>query len=315
MRFRDQVALTLPALLLRLALCAIFLWAGLGKILGEMTVTGADAARLTNLGVHLTPPPGTGSPADVPPAPLPENTPAPTRPLPEPPPPTELITPDNPAAQPPAPSGSAGDDDAGAAPLSMRFDAPRWIPVQLSRGPYNAADFPGEHRVQRVHGVTLVLSKAADPGLDAQSRPIPRTMPTWVGADRWPIYLAWAAAVSEILAACMLLLGVLTRLGALLVAGIMLQAMWLTQIGPAVVGRVPSYLGLLPSAADPWDPAAYQSLCFQVCCLVMALAVFFLGSGPVGLDRALFRSTERLERAEEPARKRSTFDRRPTDTP
>ncbi|RMH26224.1 MAG: hypothetical protein D6692_09780, partial [Planctomycetota bacterium] len=53
MRFRDHVALTLPSLILRLILCVTFLWAGLGKILGEMTVTGDDAARLTQMGFTL----------------------------------------------------------------------------------------------------------------------------------------------------------------------------------------------------------------------------------------------------------------------
>ena len=307
MRFRDQVALTLPALILRLTLCLIFVWAGLGKILGETTVTGADAARLHNMGIALS------NPA---PLPTPPQDPAPTRPLPEtqpetppqtqpePLPPTDLIIPDETdPANPPA------------SPMALGLPGPRWIPVQNTRPVLTAADFPTEHRVQRVHGITLLLSRAADPGLDSQSRPIPRTMPEWVGADRWPVYLAWAAAVTELLAAFMLLLGVLTRLGALFVIGIMLQAMWLTQIGPAVVGRVDSLIGFLPKAADPWSPASYQTLLFQLCCLAMAKAVFLLGSGPIGFDRALFRPAERLERAAPNAKRRSTFDRQPTDTP
>ncbi len=183
------------------------------------------------------------------------------------------------------------------------------------RAPLTAADFPAEHRVQRVHGITLLLSRAADPGLDSQSRPVPRTMPAWVGADRWPVYLAWAAAVTELLAAFMLFFGVLTRLGALLIIGIMLQAMWLTQIGPAVVGRVDNLIGFLPKAADPWSPASYQTLFFQLSCLAMAKAVFLLGSGPIGFDRALFRPAERLERTDSNPKRRSTFDRQPTDTP
>lgn len=311
MRFRDQVALTLPALVLRLTLCLIFVWAGLGKILGETTVTGADAARLHNMGVSLS---------ATAPLPTPPESPAPTRPLPE-------NTPSTPQPQPPTqpeaqpetlpPSDLIIPDqtDPPASPMALGLPGPRWIPVQNARPVLSAADFPTEHRVQRVHGITLLLSRAADPGLDSQSRPIPRTMPEWVGADRWPVYLAWAAAVTELLAAFMLLFGVLTRLGALFVIGIMLQAMWLTQIGPAVVGRVDSLIGFLPKAADPWSPASYQTLLFQLCCLAMAKAVFLLGSGPIGFDRALFRSGERLERTQPNAKRRSTFDRQPTDTP
>jgi len=306
MRFRDQVALTLPALILRLTLCLIFVWAGLGKILGETTVTGGDAARLHNLGIALAPPVGT-APATIPAPPTPTPaTDAPTRPLPEPTlPPTDLVTPD--AQQPAA--------DEPASPLSMGLAEPHWLPVRLVRVPLTAADITTEHRVQRVHGITLMLSRAADPGLDAQSRPIPRTMPAWVGADRWPVILAWTAAMSELLAAFMLLFGVLTRFGALLIIGIMLQAMWLTQIGPAVMGTNPTFLGFIPAPADPWSPAAYQTLFFQLCCLAMAKAVFLLGSGPIGFDRALFRHSERLERAAPNPKRRSTFDRQPTDTP
>lgn len=127
--------------------------------------------------------------------------------------------------------------------------------------------------------------------------------------------LAWAAAVTEILAAGMLLAGVLTRFGAVLLVGVMLQAMWLTQIGPALMGNRASLIGFLPAAADPWDPSAYKDLLWQLSCLVMAACVFLLGSGPIGLDRALFRTHERLERTEPKAARRSSFDRGPTETP
>lgn len=302
MRFRDQVALTLPALLLRLALCLIFLWAGLGKILGETTVTGDDAARLHAMGIRLAPPApespeATPGPA-APPRPLPDTQPAE--------PPTDLVVPDE-------PPGDGGDaEPAGAARPNAGAN---WVLTQAVTPPMTAADFPGEHRVQRVYGIALLLSRAANPGLTSNSEPIPATMPAWVGADRWPVYFAWAAAGAELLAAAMLFFGVLTRFGALIIVGIMLQAMWLTQIGPAVVGRVDSYLGFIPATGDPWAPPTFQTLFFQVACLTMAGAVALLGSGPIGFDRALFRPPERLERTAPPAKQRSSFDRQPTDTP
>lgn len=342
MRFRDQIALTLPALLLRLTLCLIFTWAGLGKILGETTVTGDSAARLARMGVAMTPvnpPASTPSPART----LPDTTP--TTPA---TPPTELIIPDSalpagqPAAKPAAqPAGQPTTDkpvappttpptnpanppanpttDATMPPMPLEptamLEAPRWLPVQNTRPNPTAADFPGAYRVQRLYAIALVLSRAGDPGLSPESKPIPRTMPAWVGADTWPRILAWAAAVTELLAAFMLFFGVLTRFGALMVIGIMLQAMWLTQIGPAVVGRVDAYIGFIPASADPWDPLSYQALFLQVACLVMAGAVFLLGAGPISFDRALFRPAERLERSEPAPKNRTTFDRQPTDTP
>lgn len=306
MLFRDQVALTLPALLLRLTLCVIFLWAGLGKVLGEARVTGDDAARLARMGV----------------TPAPVATPSePTRALPEPPagagdqpsnrpanppaePPTELIVPGESPAE-----GSEGS-------TAMLPGVVRWLPVQAMRTEYTGEDFPGEHTVQRVYSVALILSKAGDPPARADGMPGRRTMPGWVASERWPMILAWAAAVTEILAGAMLLLGVLTRFGAVLLVGVMLQAIWLTQIGPAVMGNRASLIGFLPGAADPWDPSAYKDLLWQLSCLVMAACVFLLGSGPIGLDRALFRTQERLERTESKAgRNRSSFDRGPTETP
>ncbi len=320
MRFRDQVGLTLPALILRLTLCLIFFWAGLGKILGEMSVTGDDAARLAAMGVHLTPTiPEAARTPDLPPAP--PAAPAPNRPLPSSPEgvrPNPAV-PDAPAPDRPAPADAPdaaepGDlAEPGSSDVAHALSGPRWLPVQRT-GP-TAADYAGEYSVQRLYGIALVLSRAGDPGLSPESRPIPRTMPAWVAADRWPVILAWAAAGTELLAAAMLLFGVLTRFGALLIVGVMLQAMWLTQIGPAAVGREAAMAGFLPAAADPWDPGAYQALFFQLCCLVMALAVFLLGSGPIGFDRALFRPAERLERTEPGAKRRTSFDRQPTDTP
>ena len=311
MRFRDQLALTLPSLILRLTLCLIFLYAGLGKLLGETTVTGDDARRLVAMGVHLSPSTPTNPPAAAP---------APTRPLPPETstPPTELIIPDQPdpttdstITEPETPT-SGIDTNAPPTTMASAMAAPRWLPVQHTP---TAADFTANSTVQRVYGIALLLSKAGDPGLTPDSRPIPRTMPAWVAADRWPVYLAWAAAGTEILAAAMLFFGVLTRFGAVLIIGIMLQAMWLTQIGPAVVGRVDAYLGFIPAIGDPWSPATYQTLFYQIACLAMAKAVFFLGSGPIGFDRALFRAPERLERPSTAPKKRSTFDRQPTDTP
>ncbi len=329
MRFRDQVALTLPALILRLTLCLIFAWAGLGKILGETTVTGDSAARLARMGVALTPvQPTAATPAPARALPDPATTPPSTPPsTPPTEPPTELIVPPTnpattPAATPTATPSSAPNADSARPPVppmplepTAMLDAPRWLPVQSTRPTYTAADFPGEYRVQRLYGIALLLSRAGDPGLSADSKPIPRTMPAWVGADTWPRILAWAAAVTELLAAFMLFFGVLTRFGAILIIGIMLQAMWLTQIGPAVVGRTDAYLGFIPAGGDPWDVSTYQTLFFQIACFVMAAAVFLLGAGPISFDRALFRPPERLERTEPAPKARTTFDRQPTDTP
>lgn len=323
MRFRDHVALTLPALVLRLVLCVTFFWAGLGKLMGEFEVTGDDAARLVRMGAQPEPVAPVSAPAH--PLPEPDRSGAsdsvddtPPNPTPEEP-PSGLVVPDAeaaPAAEPeaegaePAPAGAkpgeshAKDESAGY--------ASQWSGGATAGTIFADQDYEGVYRVQRVGQVALLLSKAGNPGLDAQSQPLPRTMPAWVAAERWPIYLAWAAAITEMLAATMLFFGVLTRLGGLMLATVMAMAMWLTQIGPAAMGVHDAWFGIIPRATDPWAPDAYATLLWQLACFTMAAAVVMLGSGPIGFDRALFRPGEKLERSS-PKRERSTFDRGPSE--
>ncbi|MEM9374442.1 MAG: hypothetical protein AAGA55_12440, partial [Planctomycetota bacterium] len=92
-------------------------------------------------------------------------------------------------------------------------------------------------------------------------------------------------------------------------------AMWLTQFGPAAIGLTDSYLGFIPKAEDAWAPSSYATLLWQLACFGMAAAVFMLGSGPVGFDRAIWRRPERLERTEPDKRERTVFDRGPNETP
>lgn len=320
MRFRDHVALTLPALILRLILTLTFLWAGIGKIKGEFDVTGDDAARLAQMGVSLT---------EVAPPPEPIRD-LPGQDLPA---PSELIVPEGASDPENAPSSTeevadavldqiaqTPDGETAQADAVDEFTDPagdeeEWAADQISGTTYSPDDFRGTYRVQRVAGIALVLSKAGNPGLDDESKQLASTMPAWVAAERWPIYFAWAAAITELIAAALLLFGVLTRLGAIMVVGVMLTAVWLTQIGPAAMGLTDAYLGLIPKAADPWAPSSYATLLWQLACLGMATAVFLLGSGPIGFDRALFRRPERMERSESDHRERTVFDRGPNETP
>jgi uncharacterized membrane protein YphA (DoxX/SURF4 family) len=322
MRFRDHVALTLPALILRLVLCLTFLWAGVGKIVGEFTVTGNDAARLAQMGVALE----AVEPAPAPLRILPDaDQPAERTPPTDLPPPSDLIIPNaDPGAdasdQPEQAPQPTTEDNTESTPESKpAADAQpspsTWANNQVAGTTYSPEDFPGNYRVQRVAGIALLLSKAGNPGLDAQSNPIRATMPAWAAAGRWPMHFAWAAAITELLAAFLLFFGVLTRLGGAMLMGVMLTAMWLTQFGPAFVDLSPSYLGFIPAAADPWAPASYATLLWQLACFAMAAAIFMLGSGPIGFDRALFRPAERLERSADAKRERTTFDRGPNETP
>lgn len=83
----------------------------------------------------------------------------------------------------------------------------------------------------------------------------------------------------------MVLLGVFGRLGALSLAWIMLVAMWLTQIGPAVqMDR--TVLLILPNW--PWyDLESWQHLLYQFMLFMAAIALFFSGSGGASIDSML----------------------------
>ncbi|MCC6675638.1 MAG: DoxX family protein [Phycisphaerales bacterium] len=254
MGFRDRCAVSVAPFFLRVALGLTFIWAGSAKIFDEKPVRGADAAALANLGVIAAPPKAA-------PAVTPTPTPAP-------------VTPPAPASAPEKPAGG---------PPALLQVAPQAAPS----GVYTAEDFPTDINVRAVHkSLTLRLLSAANPS-DGQ-------MPLWparLAQGRWPVYAAWAAALTELVGGCWLLLGLFTRLAAMGVAGVMVGAMWLTQFGPAMqTGQ--TYLGFIPRhpvfAADSCGMPVYAMLLWQLALLGGALSLLFSGSGALAIDRALF---------------------------
>jgi putative oxidoreductase len=97
--------------------------------------------------------------------------------------------------------------------------------------------------------------------------------------------LAWAVAITELAGGLCLLLGLLTRLAAFGIAGVMLGAMWLTQIGPAIQSGKTT-LGFLPDYGA-FDGMKWEPLMFQFALCAAALALAFLGPGRLSLDTAL----------------------------
>lgn len=355
MRLRDQVALTLPTLFLRLTLGAVFLWAGSGKFLGTMTVSGERAARLANIGIMPMPvgqdnldmptalPEESALPEDMPDEVDPSSATNPIEDLPTPSPssPVESNDGSEPAdqgqAQPPLDEqakeiieqikGTLGDPEKPKEQLPMPSGTLE--PVQMSNKVYVAADFPEPGQVKQLYGISLILNKAANPGLTPDSQPIAPIIPEMFGEGIWPTALAWAAAITEIAAGALLILGFLTRISAFGLLVVMLTAIWLTQIGPAAVQSGDALLGFLPRVDDPWNPGAYQSLLWTVSLAAMSASVMLLGSGAIGIDRILFRPKVRDPylhgdpKASKPPRRaggsdaqdRSEFDRTPNPTP
>ena len=315
MRFRDQVALTVPAIILRVLLALIFIWAGLGKLMVTDAVTPEEAAMLASIGVPLTvapspatPPPSQRLPepegAQAPPTPAPtapsEPASAPAETLPDPSgssasaePPLFRVVPvvmTQPTTTPPETTQTPADPPASppaAAPAEPgSSDQPTPVLPPAGARIYSAADFPEGASVLRVYRLAQGIHHAAHPGLDENSQPIAPIWPEGLARGAWPKILAWAVALTELIAGALVLFGLLTRVSALSLASIMLGAIWLTEVGPALQSGK-TMLGFLPDR-DPFG-MEWQSLMVQVSMLGAALALFLLGPGPVSLDRALFR--------------------------
>lgn len=335
MRLRDQVALTLPTLFLRLVLGVTFLWAGTGKLLGTYSVTGIDAARLANIGVMPTPiqttPPEaqtdiqseTQTESESKPDPIAEPAPAdePINPLPD---LNEQANEIIEAIEEQLDSETADTPDPVINEPKFEFQS-----VQHSNTVYAASDFPDEMEVKRVYSLALMIAKAAAPGLTKDSQPIDPILPSKLAYAPWPTAFAWAAAVTEIAAGAFLILGFMTRVSAVSTLSIMLVAMWMTQFGPAAIQSTDAILGFIPSKSDPWAPGAYSNLLWQLALAAMSGAVFFLGSGALGIDRILFKPSHRdpyvhgdpkagkttKASQQQTPQDRGEFDRTPNPTP
>ncbi len=302
MNAKQRIALAWPPLCLRLALGITFIWAGCGKVLDHVEVRGDSAARLANMGVNLNqgaaapsgPPtpvapaePGAGSPKPA----------GPDKPLPSPdkkeapkqdPPAGKRGQSTRPSAPPPRTATASAADQLPEQGLPVAAKTQQAPSALVAGGKHTASDFPEPVRVRRLYTLALLVQSAAEPAPGKDGKRPMSLWPVAVAGGSTPVYLAWSVAMTETVGGTLLLLGMLTRLSALAQAGVMLGAMWLTQIGPAVQSGN-ALLGFLPRndlfAVNPWMPLMWQFALFM-----MALALFFAGPGVAALDNALFQS-------------------------
>jgi len=155
---------------------------------------------------------------------------------------------------------------------------------------FTAADFPEPVQTRRVNGIALMLRASANPApREDGSTPFP-LWPKIAGEGRWPIVAAWCVAITELAGGGLLLVGLLTRLAALGIAGAMAGAVWLTEVGPAIQSGN-TVLGFLPvreTYAVALSPGGYVSLLWQCSLLAGALAVALMGPGLLAMDSAMF---------------------------
>jgi uncharacterized membrane protein YphA (DoxX/SURF4 family) len=288
MRSRDRTALALAPVFLRLALAVTFLHAGLGKFMVRDEFSGEDAAILANYGVIPNPHGSSGVAPSLPdPAPA-EDT-------------------DETGGQSRAAPGAVGSLFLAAwqpedAPQSeppeahevesdapTEQEAPPQPPAdQTARVLATAADFPDPVPARQYAHLVLLLHRAVHPGLDPEdSSPRRQLWPDFDPGedyDPWPVWAARAVALTEIIGGILVAIGLLTRLAALSLAGVMVGALWLTTIGPAIQSG-DTVFGFFPNH-PAFDPA-WQTPHLQFIVLCMALALFFVGPGTLSLDRLL----------------------------
>ena len=216
-----------------------------------------------------------------------EPTQSPNGPKPDAPPP-DAPKPADPAPVPQPPRASG----ALAVPMLAQMTAPSISPGAGTPDPnrvYQAAEFPDEIEIPRVYGLALLLHKAANPPASADPASASQMMRLWpqsIGKGMWPVRLAWMVAITEVVAGLFVLVGLLTRASAIALAGTMLGAIWLTEIGPAMQAGS-TVLGILPDR-DPFSVDAWRPLLWQLSLFMGAMALVVLGSGALGFDRKLF---------------------------
>ncbi|MEL6499151.1 MAG: DoxX family membrane protein [Planctomycetota bacterium] len=282
---RHALALHLAPLMLRIGLGLTFVWAGAAKLTQQMPVNDQNRAQLAAWGVIEGEP---GTPAPDAEDTLPQRE-EPTQPADEAADPADTLAPE-PASEPnPEPESEADDlgqpepepaDEQAAA-------APNASLVAFQDTP-TIAELP--QTVRRVYGLALLINARANPapGEDGSS-----LMPLWppaLAGGKLPVYFAWGAAVTELIAGIAVLFGFFTRLGSLPLAGTMGVAMWLTTVGPAVQTGTAT-LGFLPPGMFEFNAAnqyVYTMVLWQAALLLMSIALVCTGPGFFSIDRLLF---------------------------
>ncbi|MGH7131653.1 MAG: DoxX family membrane protein [Phycisphaerales bacterium] len=292
----NRAALGCAPVVLRVMLAVTFLWAGAGKVFKDGEFAGAEAAALANMGLSLRPTREVVAPVSRPPTaptgaqpgtatpPAPASNPAvtPERPIPLPG-GMPKKDPGKPSKSPPRePGPMVGQADGSGLPVVAAMQTGTTTATTLTGGTYKPEDFPRAVAAPRLYSLAVLLHNAALPRAGEGGKTFSPYWPSYLGAGATPLYLAWAAALTELLAGALLLVGLFTRLGAFLVCMVMLNAMWLTQFGPAIQSGN-TMLGVLP-AYDWWDPKPWTPLMWQLALLASGLALMLLGAGALSVD-------------------------------
>lgn len=140
--------------------------------------------------------------------------------------------------------------------------------------------------------IALLVYAMATPNDEGKTL-LPRSM----GKGKWPVRIGFAVALTELICGVLILIGLITRVAALMVAGVMVGAIWMTTIGPVMIFGNPGWPGFFPilpaldySTVETAQQTfrAWQTAMFQLAMLTASLSLVCLGAGPLSLDRFLF---------------------------
>ena len=257
------MGLNLGPIPIRLLLAVTFIWAGAGKFFALDEYVGDQAYALYEMGVIA-------GPAGTVPDPPPEE-----------------------------PTVEGGEEDAGEAdPVEgaggggqvgfAGTGAIRLVAQGETAAKYTVADFDEPLEMRRVYGVAVVIYQGAHPGYEeGTSTPKGSFVPAWAASGKTPVLLAWAVGLTELIGGVLVFAGLLTRLSALGLCGVMAGAMWLTVCGPAMQTG-DTFLWILPdygAFSDKWvNPMWLLAL------LGASGSLFFTGAGSLSLHAFLFGS-------------------------
>ncbi len=305
--------------MLRIVLGVTFTFAGVGYLFGEVGFKGADAAALANLGVAIAPttpnakPDGAGgmlpspggspglhdqranpgnrtspgsSPADDPAA-IAKNPPNPLSPADPEPLPAVKAEPRRSAKGAESQPKAAEKNPPAVKPASPPM--PGTPEGALSSPPapqYAAYQFGQPIGLRKVYLTALKIHYAAFP--PPRSVNPTSVVPAFIGAGMVPVYVAHTVAVAELMAGVLLLLGVYCRFWALLTGAIMLGAILVDQIAPALrSGNTTLWLLPGPGPGQAWHELdVYRGLLWQVALAAMSFCIVLIGAGAVALDNA-----------------------------
>ena len=263
---------------IRLALGATLLWSGIGLVSAKMGVDGERAAALANMGVV----PVAGA-ASAPAAPKNEVKPAP------------------PAEKPVEKTPEKPKDTGHEQPPLMQTAGQDATPAKV----YGAADFPEPVDVARMHGTTARAYEAAHPQPRADGTAPRALWPVALTRDRWPVVVAWTVSLSLLVGGAMVMVGLFTRLAAVMASIALFVTLWLTMIVPAVHAGTAQWGFIPPGSAWELNAAGesvHGAFMWLVLQLAAAVSLVFAGAGYLSLDRLLFPGGEEAPKAKLPAR-------------